>query len=48
MAFKYMRVFNWVGERCVLGRSYSESSSGRDTSENVGLSSENIGENPMR
>jgi len=36
-----------VGERCVVGRSESESTRGRTTSETVGLSSENIGENPM-
>jgi hypothetical protein len=31
----------------MIGRSISESGYGRDESENVGLSSENIGENPM-
>ena len=31
----------------MIGRSASESGYGRDGSENVGLSSENIGENPM-
>ena len=36
-----------VGERSVVGRSTSESRCGRSGSENVGLSSENIGENPM-
>jgi hypothetical protein len=36
-----------VGERCVVGRSMSVSTCGRSTSETVGLSSENIGENPM-
>ncbi len=36
-----------VGERSIVGRSVSESGYGRDGSENVGLSSENIGENPM-
>ena len=36
-----------VGERSMIGRSVSESGHGRNGSENVGLSSENIGENPM-
>ena len=36
-----------VGERSIVGRSVSESGYGRDGSENVGLSSENMGENPM-
>ena len=36
-----------VGERSALGRSSSVSKSGRRGSENVGLSNENIGENPM-
>ncbi len=36
-----------VGERSVVVRSISESRCGRSGSENVGLSSENIGENPM-
>jgi hypothetical protein len=36
-----------VGERSVLGRSISVSGCGQNRSENVGLSSENIGENPM-
>ena len=36
-----------VGERSVVGRSISESRCGRNGSENVGLSSENIGKNPM-
>jgi len=36
-----------VGERFIVGRSFSESGNGRNKSENVGLSSENIGENPM-
>ena len=36
-----------VGERSVIGRSTSVSGYGRDRSENVGLSSENIGENPI-
>ena len=36
-----------VGERSVVGRSISESRCGRNGSENVGLSNENIGENPM-
>ena len=36
-----------VGERSIVGRSVSESGYGRNGSENVGLSSENIGENPM-
>ena len=36
-----------VGERSALGRSISESRCGRSGSENVGLSSENMGENPM-
>ena len=36
-----------VGERSVVGRSISVSRCGRSRSENVGLSSENIGENPM-
>ena len=35
-----------VGERSVIVRSGSESSRGRSRSENVGLSSENVGENP--
>ena len=39
--------FTSVGERSVLDRSVSESERGRIRSENVGLSSENIGENPM-
>jgi hypothetical protein len=36
-----------VGERSAIVRSISESRCGRSGSENVGLSSENIGENPM-
>lgn len=36
-----------VEERFIVGRSISESEYGRFESENVGLSSENIGENPM-
>ena len=30
-----------VDERCVIGRSYTERSGGRGTSENAGMSSEN-------
>ena len=37
----------WVGERSVVGRSQIERTGGRDRSENVGMSSENSGENPM-
>lgn len=36
-----------VGERSVLGWSVFEKEYGQDRSENVGLSNENIGENPM-
>ena len=36
-----------VGERSTIVRSINESGCGRSRSENVGLSSENIGENPM-
>jgi hypothetical protein len=36
-----------VGERSVVGRSISGSGYGRSRSENVGLSNENIGENPI-
>jgi hypothetical protein len=36
-----------VGERSVVGRSISGSGYGRNRSENVGLSNENIGENPI-
>ena len=36
-----------VEERSVVVRSISESRCGRSRSENVGLSSENMGENPM-
>ena len=36
-----------VGERSVVGRSISVSGYGRSRSENVGLSNENIGENPI-
>ena len=36
-----------VGERSVVDRSNSESGYGRSRSENVGLSNENIGENPI-
>ena len=32
---------NWVGERRAVGRSYTERSGGRGTSENAGMSSEN-------
>ena len=32
---------NWVGERCVVGRSRTERTGGRGTSENAGISSEN-------
>jgi hypothetical protein len=42
--FIYLQV---VGERSVVVRSISESRCGRSRSENVGLSSENMGENPM-
>ena len=31
----------WVGERCMIGRSQTERTGGRDTSENAGMSSEN-------
>lgn len=36
-----------VGERSVLGWSFFEEKYGQNRSENVGLSNENIGENPM-
>ena len=36
-----------VGERSALGESNRASGGGRSGSENVGLSNENIGENPM-
>ena len=36
-----------VGERSVVGRSINVSGYGRSRSENVGLSNENIGENPI-
>ncbi len=36
-----------VGERSIIERSNSESDYGQNGSENVGLSNENIGENPM-
>ena len=36
-----------VGERSVVDRSISVSGYGRSRSENVGLSNENIGENPI-
>ena len=36
-----------VGERSVVGRSISVSGYGRSRSENVGLSNENIGGNPI-
>jgi hypothetical protein len=36
-----------VGERSVLGEALAASRCGRYRSENVGLSSENIGENPI-
>ena len=36
-----------VGERSALGEALAASRCGRSGSENVGLSSENIGENPM-
>jgi hypothetical protein len=36
-----------VGERSVVDRSTSVSGYGRSRSENVGLSNENIGENPI-
>ena len=39
--------FTSVGERSVVGRSINVSGCGQSRSENVGLSSENIGENPM-
>ncbi len=35
-----------VGERSIVGRSKNESAYGRSGSENVGLSNENVGENP--
>ena len=31
----------WVGERCAVGRRYTVRSTGRGTSENAGMSSEN-------
>ena len=31
----------WVGERCIVGRSQTERTGGRNTSENAGMSSEN-------
>ena len=40
-------LFIWVGERSVVGRSQIGRTDGRGRSENVGMSSENIGENPM-
>ena len=44
---RYLIITISVGERFIVGRSFSESGNGRNKSENVGLSSENIGENPM-
>ena len=42
-------IFNVVvEERTVLGRRLSVSAAGRNSSENGGMSNENIGENPMR
>ena len=35
------REYVWVGERCVVGRSQTERTGGRSTSENAGISSEN-------
>ena len=43
---RYMKSIS-VGERSVVGRSISVSGYGRSRSENVGLSNENIGENPI-
>ena len=37
-----------VEERTAVGRRLSESAAGRSSSENGGMSNENIGENPMR
>lgn len=37
-----------VEERTVVGRRFSVSGAGRNSSENGGMSNENIGENPMR
>lgn len=42
-----VRGYNSVEERSVFGRSNSVSSCGLSRSENVGLSNENIGGNPM-
>ena len=42
-----IEIFFLVGERSDLGWSISVSKCGRIGSENVGLSNENIGENPM-
>ena len=36
-----INVYVWVGERCAVGRSRTERSGGRGTSENAGISSEN-------
>ena len=43
----YISNYGWVGERNIVGRSQIERTDGRSISENVGISSENIGENPM-
>ena len=45
--FKYIYEYESVGERSVLGWSKIERFCGQSRSENVGLSNENIGENPM-
>ena len=46
---KLCDIFNFVSveERSVVDRSISVSGYGRSRSENVGLSNENIGENPI-
>jgi hypothetical protein len=38
----------WVGERCVRGEAVRGSGRGLHASENVGISNEKTGENPVR
>ncbi len=44
---RYLIITISVGERFIVVRSINESEYGRNKSENVGLSSENTGKNPV-
>jgi hypothetical protein len=45
---RHERLRSWVGERCVRGEAVRVSGRGLYASENVGISNEKTGENPVR